>query len=60
MQIKNIEDGEYTSSGKFTFYSNVGEIEMNAIDALEIAYILFDYVGMSYDELDNISEILEG
>lgn len=59
MQIKDIEDGEYTSSGKFTFTSNVGEIEINAEDALEIAFVLFDWAGMSYEKLYEISEIVE-
>lgn len=61
MQIKDIKNCRYRlSDGKFSFDSNVGNIEMNAADALEIAYTLFDYAGMSYEKLDEISEIVEG
>lgn len=60
MQIKDIKNSVYTLDGKFSFDSNVGNIEINAVDALEIAYTLFDYAGMSYEKLDEISEIVEG
>lgn len=60
MQIKDIKNSVYTLDGKFYFDSNVGNIEMNATDALEIAYTLFDYANMDYTVLDEISEILEG
>ncbi len=60
MQIENIQNARYTSDGKFFFDSNVGNLEINAVDALEIAYTLFDYAGMSYEKLDEINEILEG
>lgn len=60
MQIKDLENGEYTSSGKFYFDSNVKNIEINAEDALKIAYTLFDWVGLDYEILDKISEKLEG
>lgn len=60
MQIKDIKNATYTLDGKFSFDSNVGNIEINAIDALEIAYTLFDYANMDYTILDEINEILEG
>lgn len=60
MHIKDIKNSVYTLDGKFYFDSNVGNIEMNAADALEIAYVLFDWAGMSYDKLDEINEIVEG
>lgn len=59
MEIKNITDSKYTLDGKFTFTSNTGKIKMNAVDALEIAYALFDWAGMSYTILDEINEKLE-
>lgn len=61
MEIKNIEDGEYTSKGEFTFTTKEGnEIEMKAVDALEIAYTLFDWANMPYELLDEINEKVEG
>ena len=60
MKIENIKDGEYTSKGNFTFMTKKGEeIEMNVLDALEIAYALFDWAGMSYATLDEINEKVE-
>lgn len=59
MEIKNITDNTYTLDGKFTFTSNTGEVQMNAADALEIAYALFDWAGMSYTTLDEINEKVE-
>jgi len=59
MKINSIRNARYSTTGRLYFDSNVGNIEMEAMDALDIAYILFDYMGMSYSELDKISEILE-
>ncbi len=60
MKIENIKDGEYTSKGNFTFMTKKGEeIEMNVLDALEIAYALFDWANMDYDALDEINEMME-
>jgi len=52
MKINSIRNARYSTTGRLYFDSNVG-------NALDIAYILFDYMGMSYSELDKISEILE-
>lgn len=60
IQIKDIKNSVYTLDGKFYFNSNVGNIEMDAVDALEIAYALFDYANMDYTVLDKINEIVEG
>ena len=61
MKIENIKDSEYTLKGDFTFTTREGEvIEANAQDALEIAYALFDWAGMSYAILDEINEKVEG
>lgn len=60
MKIENIANSTYTLDGKFTFTSNTEEIKMNAVDALEIAYALFDWAGMSFTTLDEINEKVEG
>lgn len=59
MNIKDIEDGEYTLDGRFTFSSNLGEIKINAVEVLEMAYTLFDWAGMDYSVLDEINEKVE-
>lgn len=57
MKIENIKDSEYTLKGIFTFTTTDGEVlEVKAQDALEIAYALFDWAGMSYAILDEINE----
>lgn len=60
MQIKNVENGEYDVKGNFTFDIESGNIEIKAVDALEIAYALFDWAGMPYELLDEINEKVEG
>ena len=56
--IKNITNGRYDLNGNLLFDTDQGQITMTAKDALEIAYTLFDSVGHSYDELDEINEEL--
>ena len=60
MKIKNIENGEYDLKGNLSFDTDNGKIEMTAVDALEIAYALFDWAGMGYTVLDAINEKVEG
>lgn len=59
MKINNIQNGKYTANGKFYFDSNVGNIETNAVDVLEIVYTLFDWARMDYSILDEIKEKVE-
>ena len=58
MKIKNIEDGKYDLNGNL--YFNDDSIKINVKDALKIAYTLFDWAGMSYTQLDEINEKVEG
>ena len=60
MNIKDIKDGKYTLDGRLTFNSNFGEIKINAVEVLEMAYALFDWAGMDYSVLDEINEKVEG
>lgn len=63
MEIKIKENsGRYDMKGNFRFLDGNNEekvIKMKAIDALEIAYTLFDWAGMPYTLLDEINEIIE-
>lgn len=63
MEIKIKEDsGRYDLKGNFGFLDGNNEekvIKMKAIDALEIAYTLFDWAGMPYTTLDEINEKIE-
>lgn len=60
MKINNIQNGEYTANGKFYFDSNIGNIETDAVEVLEMAYTLFDWAGMDFSVLDEINEKVEG
>ena len=58
-EIKNIHNCKYDSKGNLYFTANDNRrYKISAKDALEIAYTLFDSVGHSYDELDEISDEL--
>ena len=63
MEIKIKEDsGRYDLKGNLEFLDGNNEekvIKMKAIDALEIAYTLFDWAGMSYTTLDEINERID-
>lgn len=59
MEIENIENGEYDVNGNFVFTTNQGELKLKAVDALEIAYTLFDWAKMPYDILDELQEKME-
>lgn len=59
MQINSIENSRYKLNGTITFNSNIGNIELNPRVALDIAYTLFDWAGLSYEEVDKIQEKLE-
>lgn len=55
IRIENIKNGKYDLNGNlFLTDSNNNKIQMTTKDALEIAYTLFDSVGHSYKELDEI------
>lgn len=60
MQIKKVENGKYDLKGNLSFDIEDGTLEIKAVDALEIAYALFDWAGMSYTQLDEINEKVEG
>ena len=53
-EIKNIHNCKYDLKGNLFFETNGKKYTMTAKEALEIAYTLFDSVGHSYDELDEI------
>lgn len=57
-EIKNIHNCKYDLKGNLFFEANSKKYTMTAKEALEIAYTLFDSVGHSYDELDEISDEL--
>lgn len=59
VEIKNVDDVEYTVRGEISFNADGLEVNMNAKDALEIAYALFDWAGMDYTILDEINEKVE-
>lgn len=49
--------GRYDLKGNLEFLDeNDNVIKINSIDALEIAYTLFDWAGMPYTILDEINE----
>ena len=53
--IDGVNNGKFDSKGYLYFDDNHGNsYKIHAKDALNIAYILFDSVGHSYDELDDI------
>lgn len=60
MKVKKVENGEYDLKGNLIFDIEGGTLEIKAVDALEIAYTLFDWAGMSYTQLDEINEKVEG
>ena len=58
-EIKNIHNCKYDLNGNLYFTANDNRrYKISTKDALEIAYTLFDSVGHSYDELDEISDEL--
>lgn len=59
IKIDTIEESRYKLNGTITFNSNIGSIELNPRVALDIAYTLFDWAGLSYEEVDKIQEKLE-
>lgn len=61
MKIKIKENsGRYDMKGNFEFLNENNKIiNIKAIDALEIAYALFDWAGMPYTLLDEINEMIE-
>ena len=60
MEIRNISNGEYGVGDKLFFDTEDGKLEMKAVDALEIAYTLFDWAGFDYRILDALNEKVEG
>ena len=63
MEIKIKEDsGRYDLKGNLAFLDAENDekvIKINFVDALEIAYTLFDWAGMPYTLLDEINERIE-
>lgn len=57
-EIKNIHHCRYDLKGNLFFEAGGKIYTMTAKEALEIAYTLFDSVGHSYSELDEISDEL--
>ena len=57
-EIRNIHHCKYDLQGNLYFEANGKQYKIACKEALEIAYTLFDSVGYSYDELDEISEEL--
>lgn len=55
-EIKNIRDGKYDLRGNLEFEAEDGTLKIKAVDALEIAYALFDWAGMPYTILDELNE----
>lgn len=63
MEIKIKENsGRYDLKGNLAFLDAENDekvIKINFVDALEIAYTLFDWAGMPYTTLDEINEKIE-
>lgn len=63
MEIKIKENsGRYDMKGNLAFLDAGNDekvIKINFVDALEIAYTLFDWAGMPYTLLDEINERIE-
>lgn len=55
-EIENVRNGRYTLRGKLTFDTNKTMIEMEAKEALEIAFTLFNWARMPYDVLEELKE----
>lgn len=58
-EIENVRNGRYTLKGRLTFDTNKTMIEMEAKEALEIAFTLFDWARMPYDVLEELRERME-
>ena len=57
--IDGVNNGKFDLKGYLYFDDNHGNsYKIHAKDALNIAYILFDSVGHSYNELDEIDDEL--
>lgn len=59
IKIDSIEESRYKLNGTIAFNSNIGNVELNPKVALDITYALFDWAGLSYDEVDKIQDKLE-
>lgn len=58
-EIKGIKNSKYDLNGNIYFEDSNGKsYKIHAKDVLEIAYALFDSVGHTYEELDEIGEEL--
>lgn len=55
-EIKKLENGSHDMKGNLYFDTEDGEIKIRAVDALEIAYGLFDWAGFDYRILDELNE----
>lgn len=59
IEIKNVQNGSYDIQGNLHFETKDGEMKIRAVDALEIAYALFDWAGFDYKILDELNEKVE-
>ena len=58
IEIKNIRNSGSTVKGIIVFDTDNGEMQINQIDALKIAFSLVDSLGLSYSILDEVEDKL--
>lgn len=58
-EIKGIHNCRYDLNGNLFFDADDKPYKISTKDALELAYTLFDSMGHSYDELEQIEEKLD-
>lgn len=59
MNNLQVKDGKYTLHGRLIFKTNQGDLTLTPQDAIEIAYTLFDWAGMPYDQIEQIEDRIE-
>lgn len=59
MKIEDVKNGSYDLKGNLKFETSTEKLSLKVIDALEIAYTLFDWAGTSYDILEKIRKKME-
>ena len=55
-----VKNGKYTLHGRLIFDTAKGQLTLTPQDAIEIAYTLFDWAGMPYDQIEQIEDKIEG
>lgn len=58
-ELTNIHNCRYDIHGNLLFDTDQGAYKISQKDAIELAYALFDSVGHSYNELDEIFAEIE-